>query len=289
MGNLNKLVAMTAGMALVMFEASSALARDWPTTAGWDILEGEDYCAMHSEFEGKGDTELSLAKEIDGTAMVVLTNDDWSATKDQHYELTFFLDSTAFSGGTAIGVGDTYEKKGFVTKFGADFFPALARASGFRAYLGGTLVDDLSLKGSAAALAVVDRCVASIKAVHDAEERERQRFAHIPDDPFAAAKPAPTAGAARPIGDAANWVSSDDYPPAALRMGASGKVGVSLKVGPSGRVTNCAVTTSSGNADLDTTTCQLMMRRARYAPATDGKGTPVESTDDRVVVWSLPS
>ncbi|MBO0123988.1 energy transducer TonB, partial [Streptococcus pneumoniae] len=64
-------------------------------------------------------------------------------------------------------------------------------------------------------------------------------------------------------------ITGRDYPRAAAEAGASGTVGLRFTVGVNGRVTDCRVTRSSGNADLDETTCKLIKRRFRYAPSRD--------------------
>jgi protein TonB len=78
------------------------------------------------------------------------------------------------------------------------------------------------------------------------------------------------------------WISGrigpDDYPQRAFEAGISGTVHLSFVVGPNGRVTSCAVTRSSGNAELDSTTCRLLKRRLRYRPATNAQGRPVPAT-----------
>ena len=53
---------------------------------------------------------------------------------------------------------------------------------------------------------------------------------------------------------------------------------VRLGIGTDGRVTSCQVTASSGNGDLDSTTCRLAQRNGRYSPAKDTSGTPIETT-----------
>lgn len=68
-----------------------------------------------------------------------------------------------------------------------------------------------------------------------------------------------------------------DYPEAAAEAGVSGTVHVRYVVQASGRVTECEVTRSSGNRDLDETTCRLIERRFRYRPSLDGAGRPVPS------------
>jgi TonB family protein len=267
--------------------ATPATARDWPRTAGWDIIDGDEYCALTSEFVGKGDTELTVAKYLDGHATVLVTNYGWTARKDQKYDLTFVLGTEAFGGGASVGVGETYGRKGFVSNFPANFIPAFAGASGFKIYLGEVLVDSLNLSGSAAALATVDRCLSAKRVIQAAEKRERQRYSHIADDPFAGVKVEPRP--ARVRGDLALMFSSDNYPPAALRSGAQGRVAVDLAVGIDGRVTDCIVTGSSGSTDLDQTTCRIFRSRVRFDPATGDDGAPTAGKSSQAVIWSLPA
>lgn len=56
-----------------------------------------------------------------------------------------------------------------------------------------------------------------------------------------------------------------------------GSVGVRFTVEASGNVTGCRPVSSSGNAALDNTTCALVERRLRFAPARDSAGRPTSS------------
>ena len=67
-------------------------------------------------------------------------------------------------------------------------------------------------------------------------------------------------------------IVNSDYPEAASRAGAIGTVIARFTVRPDGRASQCRVTRSSGNADLDATTCRLIEKRFRYAPARDAAG-----------------
>jgi protein TonB len=77
------------------------------------------------------------------------------------------------------------------------------------------------------------------------------------------------------------WVrgrlKDSDYPAAAKEALVSGTVAVRYVVAVSGRVTECSVTKSSGNAELDETTCRLIKERFRFKPSKDDDGTPVDS------------
>ncbi|MBA3677624.1 MAG: energy transducer TonB [Sphingosinicella sp.] len=80
----------------------------------------------------------------------------------------------------------------------------------------------------------------------------------------------------------ARWVSGrildSDYPRKAYESGAGGVVSLRFVVGPSGRVTRCNVTRSSGRGDLDAATCRLILQRFRYRPARDEWGRAVPDT-----------
>jgi len=82
-------------------------------------------------------------------------------------------------------------------------------------------------------------------------------------------------------------ISDSDYPHEAYRAGASGTVYLRFIVGVNGRVTSCTVTRSSGNADLDTTTCRLIMERFRYRPTRDRNGKPVPDEVTGFHKWEL--
>lgn len=109
-----------------------------------------------------------------------------------------------------------------------------------------------------------------------------------------AAPPAPPAPprvskAAGLKGNPGQYFSDDQYPPSAQRAGASGRVVAKLTVGTNGRVVGCDVQTSSGNKDLDDTTCRIARSRVKFSPALDQDGRPITSTYTLPVRWVLPS
>ena len=80
-------------------------------------------------------------------------------------------------------------------------------------------------------------------------------------------------------------ISFEDYPLAAMRNNESGIVYFSMVIGPDGLPKSCSVTKSSGSAILDSETCRISMRRARFDPALDDKGTPIEGSYSTKVGW----
>ena len=109
-----------------------------------------------------------------------------------------------------------------------------------------------------------------------------------PPPPPAPPPPRKTQSATSAKGDLRTLFSSDDYPASAQSAGAEGTVRASLTIGPDGRVVACNIVQSSGNGSLDSATCNILRRRAKFVPARDSNGN---STTDTIntppIVWRL--
>jgi protein TonB len=92
----------------------------------------------------------------------------------------------------------------------------------------------------------------------------------------------------QPAGNPGSWITSEDYPPDALRDDRAGTVSFMLTVGSDGLPKECKVTGTSGSAELDDTACRLIMERARFTAARDATGTTVPSVFVSRVRWVLP-
>jgi protein TonB len=92
-------------------------------------------------------------------------------------------------------------------------------------------------------------------------------------------------------GAPARWVrgsiDNEDYPERAYQARATGIVFMAFIVEPDGRVGDCRVTRSSGNRQLDDTTCRLIRQRFRYRPARDASGRPIPSVMRGQQEWEI--
>ena len=77
------------------------------------------------------------------------------------------------------------------------------------------------------------------------------------------------------------------YPKESLANGEQGTVFYRVKIDVRGHATDCEVTQSSGYDRLDMATCSMLMDRARFTPARDGRGHATRSTFDGKVVWRI--
>ena len=107
-----------------------------------------------------------------------------------------------------------------------------------------------------------------------------------PAPPVAAPAPAlapPTPSTPKGRG---NGISEDDYPDASRRAEEQGVTRVTYTIDPTGKVSACTVTQSSGSPRLDDATCKIIMRRFRFNPATRD-GQPVAENKTQPVRWQL--
>ena len=89
-------------------------------------------------------------------------------------------------------------------------------------------------------------------------------------------------------GDLRTLFTADDYPASAQAAGAEGTAQAEITIGTDGRVIGCNITRSSGNSALDSATCNIIRRRAKYVPARDSNG---QATTDTIttppITWRL--
>ena len=90
--------------------------------------------------------------------------------------------------------------------------------------------------------------------------------------------PRKTVSAQSAKGDLRTLFTADDYPASAASAGAEGTAQATLSIGPDGRVTGCNLTRSTGNSALDSATCNILRRRAKFTPARDSNGNPTSDT-----------
>lgn len=91
-----------------------------------------------------------------------------------------------------------------------------------------------------------------------------------------------------PMGSAAAWIISDDYPIEAMRNDWEGTSTIEWTIDRRGRVVDCRVVRSSGHAILDEAACGAITARGRFRPARNSEGRRVEARMSRRIVWRLP-
>lgn len=93
---------------------------------------------------------------------------------------------------------------------------------------------------------------------------------------------------ARPKNNPGRWVTTEDYSRRWIMEEMTGTAKFALSIDASGRVTGCTITRSTGHAALDSATCALVAKRARFDAARDGSGKPVAGSYTGVITWTIP-
>lgn len=89
------------------------------------------------------------------------------------------------------------------------------------------------------------------------------------------------------LGDRSYWIVQSDYPPAALASGHKGRVVFNLAIDKSGKIETCSIESSSGFKELDDRTCEILTKRAKFAPAVGADEMPTAGSFRGSIVWSI--
>lgn len=91
-----------------------------------------------------------------------------------------------------------------------------------------------------------------------------------------------------PTSDPRKWVAWTDLPVKTGRNAISGPVSIAWTVSRMGQAEDCRVVRTSGNSEIDTATCTLILKRAVYSPAgymDNGLRVSHASTDSMTIDW----
>lgn len=90
-----------------------------------------------------------------------------------------------------------------------------------------------------------------------------------------------------PLSDSSEWITDSDYPEAAILSKSEGTVTVELDVANDGKPKLCVVTKPSSSELLNTTTCALLVQRARFNPFTPTIDAPAYEKYRKNVTWKI--
>ena len=79
------------------------------------------------------------------------------------------------------------------------------------------------------------------------------------------------------------------YPQGALKRGEQGRVAFKITIEPTGTISGCEVTESSGFKALDAETCEIMALYARVQPVRSADGRAIRADQRGFINWKLPA
>jgi hypothetical protein len=85
--------------------------------------------------------------------------------------------------------------------------------------------------------------------------------------------------------EANRWFTSKDHPKTAMQVAERGPIDYRIDVAPDGTALRC---TTPGQSDLETKVCALIMKGARFTPASDADGRPAFAVHEGVSSFLIP-
>jgi TonB family protein len=250
------------------FPAQAQPTVEWTATGKWNIEFADQQCIAARTFEDKG-RKLTVA------LVPTPANDDarlWLMTADPKSRLERAAIATGCQrikapGMVLRGLSKTNERVFSVLLEPAEYVRLLSTG---KLQLSGSVRANMTLSSLTAVRNLLDKC--------NADLLKQWGFGR---------EVAQLSMPAKPHKDAIAYVQADDYPSAALRDGASGTAEVMVTVGVDGKARDCRVLQSAGHAALDSTTCAIVVRRARFEPARDASGKPVDAPFFTRISWRM--
>lgn len=210
---------------------------------------------------GADDAELLVIAETISSRELRDVKDSKLIVTPQRAQLPGEIHSEQLAGGNALVLAALRD----------EVVPALSAGSGLDIRQREKQLASMALPGVPAALQALKRCEESALVEWGVDLAARPLLR----------KPA------RPVRRLASLLNDNDYPQSAVRANESGNSVVRMTVGPDGRVADCVTVASSGSNMLDSATCSLFARRARFSPALAADGRPTQDWHIARIRWRL--
>lgn len=268
-------------LALMISAASSAEpaahhAEALSPSSQWRVEYRPNDCVLSRSF-GSGSDQVSLAivrkstfEQFDG----VISGPGVPAVKGRIALVIRLLPDSAETKVTAFGVQhpDSGDRVILIENADAAILGAIAESQDFELAAGKNARIVLRLTSGKSAIGSLDKCHADLLTSWGIDPAVLKSAKSLP----------------KPVGRPENWVTGGDYPTEAHSAGVTGRVEFAVIVDSAGKPTGCKVTRSSRSAQLDSTTCSLLMQRSKFLPATDTSGKPIAGIYSDQVNWIIP-
>lgn len=251
---------------LANFAASAAAGPVWQPASDWSIKRG-DHCVAELLFTHKS-AQLTFAIEPNPTKPVDLVYFITEGDGEFGWEKGDVAVGKKWKTGQLIEVAPSAQPHHTIHQWGIGREGLDEIETAGRIQVNGeNLRLDLSLPGLALARAQLRACDSALLTSWGFGPEQQARLARFPEV------------------EKLN-IKDSDYPVEAQKRGSIGDVDGYLIVGADGKASNCHVLDSSGWPGLDSQTCQLLVQRPQYKPATDKTGRAVAAPYYFEFVWT---
>lgn len=236
----------------------------------WQADWGDLYCSLARTAGGSAAPSFVI-RIIPGTdrpsILFVVPNGDRAPLREGSATVTLTPSGTRFEATASFGtLGET--RVVMLRDLDLSLMRDLADAGGFEVAQNGETRRRVTFSGARGAIGALQQCIDGALAEWSVDAARLASLRQWPE---------PERG----------WVTAGDYPPEALRRGISGTSLARIAIDAAGRVTECTVVVSSGNAALDRASCGNATERGRYRPALGPDGAPTAISFTTEIRWSI--
>jgi TonB family protein len=270
-------ICLAAAVAAFLSGPAVARALDEAALGNWALERSPARCVISRQY-GPAKAPMTLGFKAppigDAIQIVIVRPDDRNRVTQSDAKLTIdseIVRTTALS--YPLGLGRT--RSAHLMNLSGDNSARLRRASALEVWVKSAVSGSKGLHRSfslgpiASAWGQVDSCLA----------RLRQTW-NISEDGSRIKEPA------RMI-NTEGVFNESDYPTVALGRGQSGTTKIMLLIDEEGMVKDCTLTEASGAAVLDSNTCGVILRRAKFQPAIGLDGKPAKSGFTQHITWRI--
>ncbi|MEA3034315.1 MAG: hypothetical protein QOH04_66 [Sphingomonadales bacterium] len=264
--------------AALCIAASATGAKSAPTAAAhWEVRWDEAICGLYRRGDGAKPLTLGLTF-TPGLPNLDLTLANAGGDVRTHVytggivaeiDIVFVPSDNRLHRGFLVHRASGYDE--LATVVGPDILDRLAQAKRVIFLQDRKPLASIDLPGSAKAIAGLRECRDTILRDWGIDPAAQDALWKAPE----------------PLGERLDGVGTADYPPEAWRAGVSAGLLARLTITAEGRVSDCAVVSSSGRADLDAKACEVWLRKGRFKPAIGADGVPTAAKIIASFIWSI--
>ena len=250
---------------------------------GWHIFRSDNTCHAQSSINASISTHLAIQVKSTGRVELSFRNDAWKLKKAEKINVTTAIGDKIYSFRPKPVLNNNIYINSMATFIDEAAIDILADNQMIDIKLDGEESKQLVIPELSNVVHSLKRC----SAVED-EDLADKWIKILPYQDDHAENRSGQTRAPAPHDTVDRWLNRNDYPSRAQREQLSGSVAVLLIVKENGRVKDCKVTESSGSVIFDQVACKNLFRRARFFPATDYNGLPVEGVFPLAVQFTPP-
>lgn len=253
----------------IAFLSASMPSLAQPPVARWQADWGDLYCSLARTAGGAAAPNFVI-RIIPGTdrptILFVVPSGDRAPLREGSTTVTLTPSGTRFEADARFGMlGET--RVVTLHDFDLGLLRDLSSAGGFEIAQNGETRRQETFTGAGGAIDVLQQCIDGALAEWGIDAARLASLRQWPESER-------------------GWVTATDYPADALRRGISGTSLARIAIDTAGRVTECTVVVSSGNAALDRASCSNATEWGRYRPALGPDGAPIAISFTTEIRWT---